>query len=360
MDERALVFVEVMVAIAVIGVLAFVVALISGYVRRTQAAGAAGDAAPRPQWFEFLLGLALLVIVAALLIWQLASGRLLAWGEGLGDWQADDRALTFLIVMAVAGVLALVAFVVYAIAQSPRGRPATGAARPVPVAAGNEAAPAPAAVETPSGLRLLGVLLLVLAFLLLNWIYVPLVEQYALMVNLVYPASFAVALVMLFDKASRTWHIKGGAETVREWLLCDALVVLLVLGYLNLRGLGTGEGYTALFWDLLHISLFFATFWLLDRKTSRFRFLIAYGYLILLPLLLAIWQAVLGIEPPADPGFWSSIWPVFILAIIFFVLEAVFLLVGGGERQVAAAIKDVVFLVLYAILLVAAIPPAAA
>lgn len=358
MDDRALVFLEVMIAIVVIGVLAFLVTLVASYVRRTQTAGGAGAASQRPQWVEFLLGLALLVIVAGLLIWQLASGRLLAWGESVGDWQDDGRALAFIIVMGVAVLLGLVVFVIYAIAQSPRRRnlPVPVAGEGEPAAAGTAA---PATVETPSGVRLLGLLLLAVAFLLLNWIYVPLETQYALMVNLVYPASFAVALVLLFDKASRAWNVKGAAETFREWLLCDALVLLLVLGYLNLRGVAAPESYSALFWDLLNIAAFFVVFWVLDRKAGRFRFLLAYAYLIALPLLLAIWRAVLGVELPQDLGFWSSIWPVFILAIIFFVLEAVFLLVGGG-RQVAPAVKDVVFVVLYAILLIAAIPPAAA
>ena len=37
------------------------------------------------------------------------------------------------------------------------------------------------------------------------------------MVHLIYPAALGVALVLLFDKATRGWSAKGGGDTAREW-----------------------------------------------------------------------------------------------------------------------------------------------
>jgi hypothetical protein len=216
------------------------------------------------------------------------------------------------------------------------------------------------AVETPAAARLLGLLGLALVFLLLNWIYLPHEQQYALMLHLVYPASLGVALVLLFDKASRSWQVKTTAETVREWLFCDAIVFLLVLGFLNLLQSPAESDYASLFWDFLYLALFFLTFWILDRKVTRYRFLVVHGYLIALPILLLIWRAMQKVAEPADLSWWSTIWPFFFLAIIFFVLEVIALVAAReSDRHAAPAVKDAVFLALYGILLIVAIPEAA-
>ena len=47
-------------------------------------------------------------------------------------------------------------------------------------------------------------------------------------------------------------------------------------------------------------------------------------------------------------------WPFLILAAVFFVLEVVTLVASSGERQTLPAIKDAVFVVLYAVLLIVA------
>ena len=52
-----------------------------------------------------------------------------------------------------------------------------------------------------------------MAILLLCWIALAPATQYALMTQLIYPASLGVALVLLFDKATRTWGLKPGAES---------------------------------------------------------------------------------------------------------------------------------------------------
>lgn len=202
-------------------------------------------------------------------------------------------------------------------------------------------------------MRLLGLLGLALAVLLLCWIALSRVEQYGLVAQLLYPASLGVALVLLFDKATRTWGTKGGAETVREWLFCDLLVFLLVLAFLHLRNVAKPETYASSFWDILNVILFFAAFWLIDRTASRSRFLVGYGYLVILPVLLLIWNAVQSVAAAAS--WWGSVWPFLILAGVFSVLEVVTLVTSTPERQTLPTLREALFVVLYAILLIIAV-----
>ena len=359
MDSRSLDFVGVMIAIVAVAIGAFVIYLITRYARRPATATAGGQAvSPASNWYEFLLALAALVVVAAILIWQFypaAEAQLAA-----ADWRGDTRSVVFLTVMAIAGVLGLIGFLIFAIVRLPH-QPRPASVEVGDAAAAPAEASAPPATATSSGARLLGLLVLAVAFLLLNWIYVPTVQQYTLMLQLVYPASLAVALVLLFDKATRAWSVKSGGETVREWLFCDALVFLLILGYLNLKQAETGDGYAALVLDLLFIVLFFVVFWLLDRALSRYRFLLAYGFMVLLPIMLLIWRLVQSVAAPEGLSWWSTIWPFFFLAMIFFVLEIIMLIATtGSERSGLGAAKDAVFMILYGILLIVAIPEAAA
>ncbi len=357
MDERSLIFVEVMIAIAVVGVLAFLIYLIAQYARRTTATALAAaegeEAGYSPSWYEFILAAGLLLLVGAILVWQFLA---------TADWQLDLRSLIFLIVMLVAAGLGLAVFVISVFVRLHRQSRETAAVAQVVVTAPAEsAAEAQAAVETPSALRLLGLLGLALAFLLLNWIYLPPSDQYTLVLYLVYPATMAVALVLLLDKASRAWSAKGAAETVREWLFCDALAFLLFLGFLNLYQSQAGDKYDAMFWDFLGLVLFFLVFWLVDRKLTRYRFLVAYAYLVALPILLLIWQAVQEVKAPEELSWWSTIWPFFGLAIIFFVLEIISLIATrGSDHQTVPAIKDAIFVIVYGILLIVAVPGAAA
>ena len=48
-------------------------------------------------------------------------------------------------------------------------------------------------------------------------------------------------------------------------------------------------------------------------------------------------------------------WPFRHLSVVFFVLEVVTLVSSTGERQVLPALKDAVFVVIYAVLLIVAI-----
>jgi hypothetical protein len=353
LEQRATIFVEVMIVIAVIGVLAFLIGLIVRLPQRQQAAAnGKGQAEPSPRWYEFTLALILLAAIAAFAIWLISSGTHWVWGETIEDWRSDDRTITFAAVMVALAVVGLVVSLVYALVQSSQGAAGIVARRPAETAA--EAAPADAAQAppAPSPLRVLGLLVLVVAILLLCWIALAPAAQYGLIGQLIYPAALGVTLVLLFDKATRTWSVKPRAESFREWLLCDLLAFLLILGFLNLRSAPKPEAYSGSFWDLLNVVLFFIAFWVIDRTAVRGRFLIGYGYLVVLPVLLLIWQSVLGVAAPAS--WWASIWPFLILAGVFFVLEAVTLVASSGERQTLPAVKDTLFVVLYAVLLIVA------
>lgn len=339
-----------MIAVAIIAVLAFLAYLLSGTVKRATSDGAAETNPGDPRWHEFALAVILLVAISALLVWQV-------FGSGFepgGDWRGSPRAVTFFVVMLIAGALGIVAFLVFLVI---RGR-LTGQRTVIPT--DNVAkTPEVAATRIPSAVRLLGLLLFAISLLLVGWIYLPASGQYALMTNLVYPASLAVALVMLFDKASRTWEIKSTAESMREWLLCDAVIVLLVLAYFNLLENVPDKGYASLFWDMTYIALTLTVLWAVDRKASTPRFLIYYGHLILTPIVLLIWRVQQDIATPDTLSWWSSIWPFFGLSVIFFIIEAVAQLIAAArERHVVLGIKDLIFVILYAALLIGAIPAA--
>lgn len=338
-----------MVIFAVIGVLAFLIGLLVRVPQGRQAAArGTAEPSPSPRWYEFTLALILLGAIAAFAIWLISSGRQWAWGETISDWRSDTRAIIFAAVMVGLGAIGLAVSLAYTLVQSSQGpaarRPMDGT---IETAAGAGAASA------PSPLRLLGLLGLVLAVLLLCWIALSPLEQYGLIAQLVYPASLAVALVLLFDKATRMWATKGGAETVREWLFCDLLVFLLVLAFLHLRSVAKAEAYASSFWDILNVVLFFAAFWLIDRTAARSRFLVGYGYLTVLPLLLLVWDAVQGIAAPLS--WWASVWPFLILAGVFFILEVITLVTSTEGRQTLPTLKDALFVVLYAILLIVAV-----
>jgi hypothetical protein len=343
-----------MIVFVVIGVLAFLIGLIVRTPQRQRAAttGAAGQPEASPRWYEFTLALILLAAVAAFAIWIISSGSHWVWGETIEDWRSNNRTIVFAAVMVALAVVGLVVSLIYALVQTSQAdAPARRGGAVTAAAAEATAAPA-AAPPSPSALRMIGVLLLVVAILLLCWIALAPATQFALLSQLIYPASLGVALVLLFDKATRTWGLKPGAESVREWLLGDLLMFLLVLGFLNLRGAPKPEAYSASFWDLLNIVLFFIALWTIDRTALRGRFLLGYGYLVVAPLLLLIWQSVLGVAGPAS--WWASAWPLVILAAVFFVLEAVTLIASSGERQTLPAVKDAIFVLAYAVLLIVA------
>ncbi len=341
-----------MAGIAVVGVLAFLISLVARRARLPREDGSGGRTAPyAPQWYEFVLALALIAVIAVVLVWQFypEAARQLAQS----DWRAESGTTIFFVIMLVLAALALLAFLVFVFVRMPRVSGDIEQAAADTPAAG----PVEAQFETPSAARLLGLLILAFAFLLLNWIYLPPGQQYAVMLYLIYPASFAVALVLLFDKASRTWSAKNSGETMREWLLCDGIVFLLVLGFLNLLQSGAGDKYAAMFWDLLYVVLFFFVFWMLDRKLTRLRFLAAHLYLIALPILLVIWRSAQGVAEPEGLSWWSTIWPFFFLAIVFFVLEIIVLIATKpSDKPVIPVIKDAIYMLAYGIFLIVAIP----
>jgi hypothetical protein len=357
LEQRATIFVEAMIVFVIIGVLVFLIGLIvRAPIRQRAAASGTGQPEQSPRWYEFTLALILLAAIAAFAIWIISSGSQWVWGETIEDWRSDSRATAFAAVMVALAVIGLIVSLIYALVQSSqreastrRGGAATSAAATTEPAASAAAGAAP---PSPSPLRILGLLLLVVAILLLCWIALAPATQYALMTQLIYPASLGVALVLLFDKATRTWGLKPAAESAREWLLGDLLMFLLVLAFLNLRSVPKPDAYSGSFWDLLNIVLFFIAFWAMDRTAMRGRFLLGYGYLVVLPILLLIWQSILGVAGPAS--WWASVWPFVILAGVFFILEVVTLVASSGERQTLPAVKDAVFVALYAVLLIVA------
>jgi hypothetical protein len=352
LEQRATIFVEAMIVFVIIGVLAFLIGVIVRAPQGQRAAtNGAGGAEQSPRWYEFTLALILLAAIAAFAIWIISSGSHWVWGETIEDWRSDSRATAFAAVMVALAVVGLVVSLIYALVQTSQREASTRRGATATSTSPAEAAAA-AAPPSPSPLRMLGLLLLVVAILLLCWIALAPATQYALMMQLIYPASLGVALVLLFDKATRTWGIKPGAESAREWLLGDLLMFLLVLAFLNLRSVPKPDAYSGSFWDLLNVVLFFIAFWTIDRTAMRGRFLLGYGYLVVLPLLLLIWQTMMGVAGPAS--WWASAWPFLILAGVFFILEVVTLVASSGERQTLPTVKDAVFVVLYTILLIVA------
>jgi hypothetical protein len=337
-----------MAVLAVIGVLAFLISLLARVPMRRQAASGAGESSHTPNWYEFMLALILLAAIAAFAIWLISTGKQWPWGETIIDWRSDTRAIVFAAIMVGLGVVGIAVSLAYTLAFSPQRSP------PPAVARAAETVPTGAEQVGPgsSPWRILGLLVLALALVLLCWIALSHAEQHGLILQLVYPAAMGVALVLLLDKTARSWGSKNGVEAFREWLFCDLLIFLLVLAFLNLRSVAKPDAYSSSFWDILNVVLFFAAFWTIDRSSARGRFLLGYGYLVILPLLLLIWDLSQGVA--AANSWWASIWPFVILAAAFFVLEAIALVASAAQRQILPLFKDALFVVLYAVLLIVA------
>lgn len=361
-----------MIAIGVLGLVAFLIFLVSRQTSRqtVRAQGGAAAASYHPGWVEVLLAAAAVIIVAILFFWQYPPW---AGADPVAGVEEGSRATVFfavMLVIAVAGLLVFVVSILWRLNKSPRhGAPGVSVA----VAPGSTGSPAGSAAaqqttakhESPSSVRLLGLLGFALAYVILNWSYVPYGQQYTMMLSLIYPAGLIVALVMLFDKASRAWHVKLPGESMREWLHCNIVLMLYLIGYLNLLGFGASEGapetYRGMFWDFLHVVGLLLVLWVLDRKTGRLRFLFSHAWLLALPLLLLIWQTVQGVPAAEQVSWWSTIWPFFFLALVFFVLEIIVLIANrDNTSQGAGTAKDVIFLILYVIILIAARPVAVA
>lgn len=314
------------------------------------------------RWYEVLLAAALLVLLAA------GVAAAVYWSRDAGGWRGGAAADVFLAAMLAAAAAGLLVFLVYLLTRLPPRR-----------ARGGDGGAPEGTVESPAGVRLLGLALLALLFLLTAWIYAPPALDYALAAHLLYPAAFALALVLLFDKAARAWAVKGPGVSLREWLHCDAFAVLLVLGYLNLAANADPERYSALFWDTLHVALFVFAFWLVDRKLTRLRWLAGLAYATLLPVLLFAWRAAVSVTPEeeeaaaavtaaaaaaaVDPSWWSTPWPFIVLGLVACAVEIVVLAAtgrDGGERRehqgggAGYIVKDAVFFILYGALLIAA------
>ena len=311
-------------------------------------AAAGGAGGPGTRWYEVLLAAVLAVLLAA------AVAAAAWWSRGAGDWRGGTAGDVFLAAMLAVAAVAAAAFLVY---LAVRGARRSAAAR------GEAGAPQEAgAVESPAGVRLLGLALLAVLFLVAAWVHAPPELAYALAANLLYPAAFALALVLLFDKASRAWAVKGAAVSFREWLHCDAFTLLLVLGYLNLVANAEPAGYSALFWDVVHVALFVFAFWLIDRKFTRLRWLVGLAYLTLLPVLLWFWRLAQGAAAPEEVSWWSTPWPFIALGLAACAVEVIVLAAAGrgendrGDGGAGHVVKDALFFALYGGLLIGAAP----
>ena len=160
MEQRGTIFVEAMIVIAVIGVLAFLIGLVVRAPARQQAAASgAGQPEQSPRWYEFTLALILLAAIAAFAIWLISSGTHWVWGETIEDWRADTRTIIFAAVMVALAVIGLAVSLIYALVQS---SPSAVPRRPAEAAAAEAAAAGTAlAPPAPSPLRILGLLALV-------------------------------------------------------------------------------------------------------------------------------------------------------------------------------------------------------
>ncbi len=340
-----------MIAIAALAILAFIAFFINARVRGAKSASHQDSPVQSGFWHEFIIATVVIIIVAAALIWQFMPDSL--------DWRIDNRNLIFLIVMVAAGAVALIVFVIAVLTGlKPGAREQATKLANLSKASSEETSPHVAQAKPVSaGIRLLGVLGLIIAFLVLSWTALDRESQYELLSTILYPAMLAIAMVLLMDKATRAWAAKSGLENYREWLFCDAIVFLLLLAFLNLKTISEPENYQTLFWDVLQVTLFILVFWLIDRTSSTLRFLIAYLYLAALPILLLIWRTLQDMPMPGADSWWESIWPFFFVTIIFFVLELITVVASREtSRQGLSATKDTLFVLIYGILLLIAIP----
>ena len=203
-----------------------------------------------PSWYEVLLAAVLLAALVILVVsFRGPDGLRRHGGRGLGrDGTHSDLFL---------GVMLAVAALFVAV---PPGVSA-GAPRRQPAGCLREAEAGPRSrgtVRDPAGSRLAGLLLLVVGILLLGWVYLDPAARADLVGRVLYPAAVAVAIVLLFDKATRSWTPKSRTEGFREWLLCDVILIALILGFLNLEQLEARDAYRGFFWDMVHIAAFFS------------------------------------------------------------------------------------------------------
>ena len=347
---QSIAFVFVMGGVAVIAVLAFIAYLL---MRQPNSRAPATDDVAREGkrllWMEYLLAIVVLLVVVVggitLVIQTYPEAGAVQFG-----WRADSRSHVFLTIMGVSVVVALLAFVIGVFVRWPK--------KPRIDSVSKRGIDDPTSTtETSAGAGILGLLCLFVALLLLNWVAVERVDQYRLILHLLYPATLGVALVLLFDKATRDWSIKQPGEALREWVFCDLMVFFLFLAFLNVVRHGDGDTYSALFWDVVNIVAFFLVFWVLDRKVTRYRFLVGYVYFTLVPLLLLIWRTVQGHEVLAESSWWESVWPFFLVGLIFALIE-VMVLIGtrSSGRQGAGGVRDVLFVVIYGMLLLSVAP----
>ena len=147
METQPLTFILVMAALALTGVVVFVIYLV---VRNKEglSVGTLSEGGPSSgqRWFEYLLAVlalvGLVVAVIVVIVFLYPSGIVPETA-----WRGETRSMVFLVAMLVFGLGALVAFVIGMFARRRIGVPAAGTE-------GGSASSVPDTVETPAGTRL--------------------------------------------------------------------------------------------------------------------------------------------------------------------------------------------------------------
>ena len=116
-----------MAALGVIGVVAFLIVLISRVIPAQQRAGK-GALAPAQQWYGYFLAAIVLTIATLLFLWRFPPSYMAQIADL--DWRLDARSLTFFVIMLVILALALLAFIVFVIWQQVNRKTLPGAITP--------------------------------------------------------------------------------------------------------------------------------------------------------------------------------------------------------------------------------------
>jgi membrane protease YdiL (CAAX protease family) len=103
-----------MAAIAIVGVLAFLIFLVGRAMAQSRGSHPGSLAGRR---YQYLLAALLVVVVIILCVWQFSTDGLLGQAA---DWRAEGRAITFFVIMLIVVALGLVGFVIYLIVHATR------------------------------------------------------------------------------------------------------------------------------------------------------------------------------------------------------------------------------------------------
>ena len=149
-----------MIAIAIVGVAAFLIYLISHNARkRVTVVGEDQGISYSPRWYEFVLATIVLLVAAGFILWQVIFSD--GFASLSAELAADAQSLAFFVVMMTVGGIAILAFIIFSLRQQIRGPQPVEAVASVSVAPSQTpSADTPdSSQETPLAIRLLGLAL---------------------------------------------------------------------------------------------------------------------------------------------------------------------------------------------------------